>query len=142
LTEEFLFRGLILRGYVSQYSVTRSMIVSAMLFGLFHFNIFQFVGATVLGILFAWWTVQTRSLIPALFGHALNNSLPIIYGRILHLNIPGYASGNLDQVEFHPLWFDAIGLVLAACGLLMLQQMFKTREAVSMDTFQLSGQAD
>ncbi|MCS6804209.1 MAG: CPBP family intramembrane glutamic endopeptidase [Acidobacteriota bacterium] len=142
LTEEFLFRGLILRGYLKQYSVTRSIIVSAILFGVFHFNIFQFIGATMLGILFAWWTVQTRSLIPALFGHALNNALPIIYGRVLKLDIPGYTSGNLDQVEFHPAWFNAMGVVLAAVGVLILHQMFRTRAAVSVNALGWSGQTD
>lgn len=142
VTEEFLFRGLILRGYLKQYSVTRSIIVSAILFGVFHFNVFQFVGATMLGILFAWWTVQTRSLVPALFGHALNNALPIIYGRILKLDIPGYASGNLDQVEFHPAWFNVMGVILAVGGVLMLHQMFRARAAVSVNTLGWSGQTD
>jgi hypothetical protein len=53
LTEEFLFRGLILRGFLSRYSVVVSVLVSALLFGLLHGNPWQFFSATILGIVFA-----------------------------------------------------------------------------------------
>ncbi len=125
LTEEFLFRGLFLHGFLSHYSVKKAILVSAVLFGLIHLNPWQFLGATVLGIVFAWWFVHTRSLVPCLFGHALNNALPIIYGRLLQLEIPGYSDESLEHVQHQPLWFDGLGLLLAGLGIWLTIQMFK-----------------
>ena len=128
LTEELLFRGLMLRGFLNNYSVRKALIVSALFFGVFHVFPWQITGAAVLGVIFAWWFVKTRSLIPCLFGHALNNALPIILLAYPQLKIPGYSNEVAEQVEFQPLWFDALGLLLAGMGIWWLY-----REFVKMD---------
>jgi len=124
LTEEFLFRGLILRGLLSHYSVRKAIIASALFFGVFHFNPWQFISAAVAGVVLAWWFVKTRSLLPCLFGHALNNALPVILLAIPQLSIPGYSSEIAERVEFQPLWFDALGLLLAGIGVWWLYREF------------------
>ncbi len=116
LTEELLFRGLILRGFLSHYGPGKAVLASAALFALFHVNPWQFMSAASLGVLFAWWFVRTRSLVPCLLGHALSNGLPLIVGRVVHLDIPGYTSEMTTQVVFQPLWFDVVGLLLAGAG--------------------------
>ena len=45
LTEEALFRGVILRGFLGRYAVRRAILASALLFAVFHLNPWQFVGA-------------------------------------------------------------------------------------------------
>jgi membrane protease YdiL (CAAX protease family) len=117
VTEELLFRGLILRGFLQNYSVHKAIAVSALLFGAFHLNPWQFTGAVVLGGVFAWWFVKTRSLLPCLFGHALNNGLPLLALAIPQLKDLGFVSDGTGPVKFQPLWFDSLGLFLAAIGL-------------------------
>ena len=130
LTEELLFRGLILRGFCSHYSVQKAVVGSAILFGLIHLNPWQFIGATILGILFAWWFIETRSLLPSLFGHALANALPLVFGAVFHLEIQGYTSEfSPDMTEFQPLWFDLIGLLLTGLGGWSLIQAFQNTES-------------
>ncbi|MDE0043386.1 MAG: type II CAAX endopeptidase family protein, partial [Candidatus Poribacteria bacterium] len=68
ITEEFLFRGLILDGFLRKYSVRKAILVSALLFAAFHLNPWQFVAAFVVGILFAWWRVNTGSILPGILG--------------------------------------------------------------------------
>jgi membrane protease YdiL (CAAX protease family) len=123
LTEELLFRGFILRGFLSHYSRRKAVLASAILFGAFHLNPWQFLEATILGVLFAWLFVRTRSLLPCIYGHALINALPIILLGILNLEIPGVTS-ELTKVEFQPLWLDLFGLFLAGLGLWLLKRMF------------------
>lgn len=123
-TEEFLFRGLVLRGFLQQYSVRKAVIVSALFFAIFHFNPWQFTSAAVAGVVLAWWVVKTRSLWPGLFGHALNNALPLILLAIPQLHIPGFSTELTEQVEFQPLWFDALGLLLAGAGIAWLIREF------------------
>lgn len=124
LTEELLFRGLILRGFLSRYSVRKAILASAILFGLFHFNPWQLLGAIILGVLFAWWFVHTGSLLPCLFGHALSNAMLLIFLGIFNLEIPGVTT-ELTKVEFQPLWLDFVGLLLAGSGIWILTRMFR-----------------
>lgn len=125
LTEELLFRGLILRGFLSHYTATKAVLASAMLFAVVHLNPWQAPAATVLGLLLAWWFLRTRSLLPCLFGHALGNALPFIFRVILQLKIRGFTGEFPREVEFQPLWFDALGIVLAGVGLWLLTSMFR-----------------
>lgn len=124
LTEEFLFRGLILRGFLSRYSARKAILVSGLLFGAFHLNPWQFLGATVVGVLFGWWFAQTRSLVPGIVGHALFNGVPWALGRVARLEIPGFTA-PYGGVEFQPLWFDLGGLLLTGLGLVLVRRMFR-----------------
>ena len=122
LTEELIFRGLILRGFLSHYSVEKSILASALLFGAFHLNPWQFLGATAGGVLLGWLFVRTHSLLPCFFAHALMNAIPLVLLDFYDLDISGF-SGSLTEVEFQPLWLDVLGLLLVGFGLRLLVQM-------------------
>jgi len=125
MTEELLFRGLFLRGFLSRYTARKATFASAILFGLFHLNPWQFVHTTAIGILLAWWFLKTRSLIPCIYGHALNNGLLFIYRDIFNLDISGYTTGMTRGVQLQPLWLDAVGVLLMVCGIRLLIQLFQ-----------------
>lgn len=124
LTEEFLFRGLILRGFLNCYGARKAILASALLFGAFHLNPWQFLPAVVVGVLFGWWFAQTRSLVPGIAGHALFNGVPWAMQRVVHLNIPGFTAAYWG-VEFQPLWFALSGLLLTGLGLVLVRRMFR-----------------
>jgi uncharacterized protein len=119
-TEEFLFRGLIFTGFLNNYSLRKAILGSATLFALIHLYIYQIPGAFVYGIAFAWLTVKTNSLWPAIVSHALANCLPVISERVLHLSIPGFTCPLNGKIQFQPLWFDAMGLVLVGLSAWLL----------------------
>jgi membrane protease YdiL (CAAX protease family) len=75
LLEEMLFRGIILRSFLRQYSRSRAFVYSAALFGLAHLNIYQFVVGFALGMIAAWLYERSRSLWPCVLLHAAYNSL-------------------------------------------------------------------
>ena len=77
ITEELLFRGCVLRAG-SHISRKVGVIASALLFGLFHGNIAQFFNTFVMGLVLAYVTVKSRSIIPAIIAHICNNSSTII----------------------------------------------------------------
>ncbi len=119
-TEELLFRGLILRGFLKNYGFRNGLLLSAVLFGLFHLNPWQFFGATLVGLLFGWWVIRTRSLLPSLFGHALLNGLPTIISAIPAPAIRGYTGEFTGPVQFQPLWFNLLGAALVTTGIALL----------------------
>ncbi len=121
LTEEVFFRGVILGGLLAHCTQSRAIFWSAFLFAVVHMNPWQFPGALILGLVFAWWVVQSGSLLPALFGHALNNFLAMTTAR---LEIFGPME-DWDVVVFLPWWLFACGIVLAVVGLRWFHQMAK-----------------
>ena len=126
ITEEPLFRGLLLGGLLLHKRPWTAIAVTALLFAAAHMNPWQFFGAFSAGLLCGWWFFRTRSLWPCLFGHALNNSLPSVLGSIPNFEIRGYTGSVSGAVEFQPLWFDLIGLVLFAAGILWTRRLFQT----------------
>lgn len=127
VTEELLFRGIILRGFLSRYSVVTAVTLSALLFALFHLNPWQFIGAFALGLVFGWWYVKTRSLVPCLVGHGIFNGFPVILSFALP-PLPGFSMKATDVVQFQPLWFDLTGLALIALGAAWLWHDFRAGE--------------
>ncbi|GAA0857871.1 type II CAAX endopeptidase family protein [Aliiglaciecola litoralis] len=74
VVEEVIFRGIILRGFLHHYPAHLAIVLSATLFAVFHFNLYQFLAAFVLGIFFGWLYYKTRSLWPCIFGHSCYNT--------------------------------------------------------------------
>ena len=127
LVEEGLCRGIILRGLLANGTRNRAIIWSAILFGLMHLNPWQFAPAFILGIVFAWWVIQTGSLWPAILGHALNNFLFVTF---MHFEIPGFpVSEDLNVITHNPWWLNVCGPILAALGLWWFYQVTKAKEA-------------
>jgi CAAX protease family protein len=72
--EEMLFRGIILRSFLRQYRPRKAILLSALLFGLAHLNVYQFVVASLLGLLLGWLYERSRSLWPCILLHASYNA--------------------------------------------------------------------
>jgi membrane protease YdiL (CAAX protease family) len=120
ITEEVLYRGIILNGFMRRYNYRKSILVSAFLFALMHGNPWQFIPAFCLGIFLAWCFVKTHSLIPCMFAHSINNLLAFIYSLLqekFHIEPLPIIQSNL----FYRLGWDALGLILAISGFFMLK---------------------
>lgn len=72
--EEFVFRGVIFRGYKNSGSVFWSIFWSALLFGLMHLNFNQAAYAVAIGILFGLLVEATGSLWSSVIAHMVFNS--------------------------------------------------------------------
>jgi membrane protease YdiL (CAAX protease family) len=126
IVEEIIFRGILLKGFLKHYSVRKSIILSALLFGMIHMNPWQFVSAFAGGLILGWWYVKTNSILTPIFGHALNNGLSFILTAI-GLSIPGYNTAY--SVAIHqPIWFDLLGVILLALGIVWLVNLFNARQ--------------
>jgi len=123
ITEELLFRGLILRGLQIRHGDTRAVMLSAGLFALFHVNPWQMTGAFLIGGILGWWRVRTGSLVPCLLGHASYNVLPLVAMVVLP-PIPGLTD-IMPVPGFHPAVLDVVGAALALFGGVRVQRTFK-----------------
>lgn len=76
IMEEVLFRGAIMGHLLTIYKDPRkAIVISALVFGVIHGNPVQILFAFLIGLLFGVLYYRTKSLIPVIFAHVLNNSL-------------------------------------------------------------------
>ncbi len=76
VTQRLSFRGLVLEGLARRWSARWAVLGSAALFGLVHLPILpQMVNAFVIAIVMGYIYLMTRSLIPVIIIHAINNGL-------------------------------------------------------------------
>lgn len=86
-TEEFLFRGVFLKGFLRRYPRGLAILLGAVLFGWAHGNSVQFIGAGAFGLFVGWAFARTGSLWPGLVAHALNNGLPDAIEPLLSIQL-------------------------------------------------------
>jgi uncharacterized protein len=137
LTEELLFRGIFLPAFLSRYKTSNAVILSALLFSIFHLNPYQFLNAFCLGIVFAILYIKTNSIWPCIIGHSFSNALIFIL-RLLHefykLNIPGVTGFTKEElmgkIQFQPLWFNILGILFLICGFILLNKLFNKKNAL------------
>jgi membrane protease YdiL (CAAX protease family) len=118
--EEMLFRGIILRSFLHQYSRWTAILGSAGLFGLFHLNIYQLVVGLILGTIAGWLYERTRSLWPCVLLHgAYNAAITMMY-------FVGDSTKAQDIWGFSAI-FWAASFILAFVGATLLQRILVPR---------------
>ena len=75
LCEELFFRGLLFRGLRGFWRLLPAMLVSGALFGVFHTSLAVLVPFSLIGMLFAWASEESGSLLAPMGAHAAVNAL-------------------------------------------------------------------
>jgi uncharacterized protein len=115
ITEEALFRGVVLRGLLRRHGPWASSVVSALLFGFVHVYPAQVMPAFLLGLLLATIHLRTGSLWPCMWTHAIVNALFLVAHMLIPYEIPGLTSPP-EAGLFQPLWLDALAVALFGLG--------------------------
>ena len=119
ILEEVLCRGALLK-LSSHIDIKFGIVFSSLLFGIMHGNLSQLFNATLLGLLLAYVTVKTRSLIPAMFMHIVNNSYSmILYGITRNMT----EEQGTSFAKVNNLVFMIIGLVCFVIIILRLRKV-------------------
>ena len=82
LFEEWLCRGLILRGLLKKSSPATAITVSAAFFAVLHMNPWQAIPAFCLGLLFGYVYYRTGSLKLTMLMHCVNNTVAAVFSQI------------------------------------------------------------
>jgi len=90
ICEEVMFRGTMQSAY-GRLGEKKALILSSMLFGLFHFNLMNFLGPAFLGLILGIIMIKTKSLYATIIGHTLNNGIALSIGFA--------ASSMLERLE-------------------------------------------
>jgi sodium transport system permease protein len=77
ICEECLFRGPILRGLRARFDTAGAVLVTALLFGLFHLDMYRLIPTTILGVLLGFIAIESGSIVPSMVAHFCNNAILI-----------------------------------------------------------------
>ena len=115
VAEEMVFRGAVLRELLSRFPRRWHWLpiaISALLFGIVHGNMAQFVHATLLGLLLGWLYYRTDSIVPGIVLHWVNNTI----AYVLYNLVPQSADSSLLELlggNQRTVWYAV------ACSLLI-----------------------
>ncbi|MCH8251682.1 MAG: CPBP family intramembrane metalloprotease [Planctomycetes bacterium] len=131
--EELFFRGLLLGSLCGATGKWTAIIVSACVFGVFHFFLAKFLVTAVLGVVLAYLCVRSRSILPGMIAHVLNNGLGVLF--ILYPGAATMIGISDDETLAHlPLHVLVIGGGLFAAGLLATSVRRVSVDGTATDT--------
>lgn len=82
LFEEWLCRGMILRGLLTRMKPSTAIVISAAFFAILHMNPWQAIPAFCLGVLFGFVYYKTGSLKLTMLMHCVNNTMAVVLSKI------------------------------------------------------------
>jgi len=104
--EELLFRGYAQRQFERASGPAGGILLSGVLFGIYHLRPSQVLPLAALGIYLAYLTWRTGSLWPAIFVHALHNGLAVLMARFVR-DSSAYDLETLEQAAMP--WYAVVG---------------------------------
>ena len=113
LFEEFLCRGLLYGSLRTRYGTTRSILLSALFFGILHLQPSAMINAFLMGALLAWIYEQTKTLWAPILLHAMNNAAAYLM-LVTGLDDKGLHEVVGDGWLYPTLWIASLGVVLIA----------------------------
>lgn len=108
--EEILYRGYVLRAFQKSWSIWPAVIISGLLFGLYHIQLSNLFPLATLGMLFAYVTWVSESIYPAIVAHLVNNGGSVLVASYY----PESAFAEITPESMPPLWGVIISLIISS----------------------------
>ncbi|MDE6023978.1 MAG: ABC transporter permease [Lachnospiraceae bacterium] len=78
ICEELMFRGYVLGAMSGKYKQKNAIIVSAVIFGVYHMSVSKFFTTALIGGLICYVAVKSQSILPGMLMHFVNNALSVV----------------------------------------------------------------
>lgn len=134
ILEELIFRGFILNGLLKSYSPLKAIIISSLLFGLVHLNPWQFIGASIGGILSGWVYFKTNKITLPIIIHMTNNFLALLVSYFnsrnvnLTKSISEYSLTELYGGTTNLIIILTVAITIALSSVYLLDKEFRKKE--------------
>jgi len=107
--EEVLFRGYVMRAFEKSWGIWTAIIVSGLMFGLYHMQLANLLPLATLGILLALVTWLSNSILPAIFAHFVNNGGAVVLATFF----PDVVFADISPETAPPVWMLILSLLLS-----------------------------
>lgn len=135
--EETLFRGIIQGSIYRRDGATKAILLSALLFGVFHIIPQQAINAFLVGIILGYIYFRTGSLLSVIILHALNNAISYL---LLELLGPARANMPMRDILGNDTWYYILYTLCAA--LLVVGAVMIFRNLKAQDKLEIGGESD
>ena len=112
--EEWLCRGMVLRGLLTKMKPGWAIVVSALFFAVIHANPWQALNAFLIGLMMGYVYYKTGSLILTMVIHFVNNGTSVILSNIESLKDYDYMIDMMDKSAYYLVVAVSV-IILAAC---------------------------
>ena len=129
LFEEWLCRGLVLRGLMRKMNPFSAIAVSAVFFAILHMNPWQAIPAFCLGLLFGYTYYKTGSLKLTMLMHCTNNTMAVIFSKIPQFKEAETFMDVLSPWAYWSVYASCIVIVISALIVIHDFGHFRGREA-------------
>lgn len=109
ICEEVMFRGYVQSAFEKSWGVWPAIIISGLLFGLFHIQLSNLMPLAALGILLALVTWLSGSLVPAITAHFINNGGAVL----LATYYPELAFTEMSAETAPPIWLLLLSIMFS-----------------------------
>ena len=120
--EEAMLRGLVLHALAENMSRRRAIVISSALFAVMHGAIERTPGTFLLGLVYGWMYVQTGSLIPGMFAHALHNTLVETLDRANAFQADSKLGFGVDAFGLLPAWATWMAIAAVITGAMLIRK--------------------
>lgn len=110
--EELVFRGAFARGLATRWPAWVAVLVSGLVFSLYHLIPSQMLGVLPLGLALGLLAVQSNSVVPGMIAHLTNNVIALVLSRD---EVPGMSRALAARPEITLV----AALVLLGCGTML-----------------------
>lgn len=107
--EEVLYRSYALRAFEKSWGIWPAIIVTGLLFGLYHVQLSNLLPLSAIGILLAYITWVTKSVFPAMLAHFVNNGGSVLIGTYY----PESAFAEMTPETMPSIWGTILSLVIS-----------------------------
>ena len=124
--EELFFRGFVFGSLKHKYHARVSIIVSALIFGVFHMSIVKVLPTAMLGACFAYITWKSGSIYISMLLHFVNNLLSVIsmkYPELIAKSIPVLTKESYSGFEIMSM--IVVGILCLAIGFVLGNKKFE-----------------
>jgi membrane protease YdiL (CAAX protease family) len=117
--EEWLCRGIVLRGMLKHVKPVWAIIISALFFALIHMNLWQAVPAFLMGLAFGYVYYKTGSLKLTMLMHMVNNATAFTASQIPALKEAEYFTDVLSPWAYGGIYAAAVIALIS--GIILLK---------------------
>ena len=113
ICEELLFRGFLIR-FFEKYSVRWAVVISAILFAVYHLDPFRFIPVLLLGLLLGYLAVRSGSLYASMFAHIINNGMAFVLVTFSNAGWVKFIAKDGENINY---WLIAPALIIFCISL-------------------------
>ncbi|MDZ7718174.1 MAG: type II CAAX endopeptidase family protein [Balneolaceae bacterium] len=109
ICEEVLFRGYILRAFEKSWGPVIAVLISGLVFGMFHIQLGNILPLATLGVILALMTWLSGTLWPAVVAHFINNGAAVLVGS----QYPELLFQEISADTLPPLWVLVASIIFS-----------------------------